>query len=99
MRAELYFSGEPAKRALTFAREVIEAQGWLADYELTWEDLTMKRDSRLALYYPTKRASDEAERDQELKWLVERMQKLSEVMLSISRMLKDDPSPILVLEE
>ena len=99
LRAELYFSGEPAKRALAFAREVVEQQGWLSDEKLTWEDLSMKRDSRLALYYPAARVESDEGRGEELAWMVARMKKLAEVMLSIARMLKNDPTPILLLEE
>ena len=99
LRAELYFSGEPAKRALAFARDVVEEQGWLRGETLTWEALTMKRDSRLALYYPGERAQSDEARAEEYDWLATRMKKLSDVMLSVSRMLKDDPATISVLEE
>lgn len=99
VRAELYFSGKAAKKALAFTREIVAQEEWFPDEELTWDALSMARDSRLALYYPFERIAGEAGEVAERDWLLPRMKKLASLMLSIARMLKDDPAPISMLDD
>jgi hypothetical protein len=71
----------------------------LVGENLTWEILEMKRDSRLAIYYPGQRGDDRGTQDAEREWLLTRLLMLAPFARVLAKAFKNNPSLLLVEPE
>jgi hypothetical protein len=94
VRAELYISGDQAKRFLALLREQREAIELELGYALEWEELPSRRDCRIASYLNTVDPENETDWPRQHGWLAKRLNDLHRVLSQRVKAL-DAAAPLL----
>lgn len=87
VRAELYISNPDAKICFSLLKRQREAIEGEAGYQLVWEELPQRRDSRIAVYLPDADPEDQSDWDRQHQWLAARLNDLHRLFGSRVKLL------------
>lgn len=90
VRAELYISGDKAKRFFFLLKEQQDAVEQSLGYPLDWEELPARRDARISVSYQDLDPENQSDWPRQHDWLAKRLNDLHRVFVNRVRVLDAD---------